>query len=92
MRLTPKYINIFLNILFGVAWAVAIFLLFYGFSSSSGNLFIKLLNAFLHFFFGIFLILFLEAIAKIFEIWELQQKILKEIKTLKEDNDKVCNN
>jgi predicted membrane protein len=84
MRLTPKYINIFLNILFGVAWAITIFLFFYGFNSSSANIFLKILNAFLHLFFGLFFILLLEAIAKIFEIWGLLQKAQE--KELKEDD------
>jgi len=86
MRLTPKYINIFLNILFGVAWAMAIFLFFYGFNSSSAPIYIKLLNGLLHLFFGLFFILLLEAIAKVFESWELQKEILKKLDSLQKND------
>ena len=79
MRLTPKYISIFLNILFGVAWAMSIFLFFYGFTSSGANIFIKFLNGLLYFFFGLFFVLMLEAMAKIFESFELQKEIMKKL-------------
>jgi len=68
MHLTPKYINIILNILLGVAWALALFSFIYGFNSVSSNIFFKILNGFVHTAFVLFFIVILEAIYAIFQI------------------------
>jgi hypothetical protein len=70
MHLTPKYINIILNILLGVAWALALFGFIYGFNSLSSNFFLKLLNGFIHTTFALFIVVVLEAVYAIFEIRE----------------------
>ena len=68
MHLTPKYINILLNIFLGVAWALALFGFLYGFSSTNANIFLKILNGVIHMGFGLFGIIVLEAIYAIFQI------------------------
>ena len=68
MHLTPKYINILLNIFLGVAWALALFGFLYGFSSTNANIFLKLLNGIVHTAFGLVSIVVLEAIYAIFQI------------------------
>ncbi len=85
MHLAPKYINIFLNILLGVAWGISFILFIYGYTSSSSNIFLKISTAFLYFFCGLFFVLLLEAIAKVFEIYQLQKDILNELKKDKYD-------
>jgi len=68
MHLTPKYINILLNIFLGVAWALALFGFLYGFSSTNTNIFFKLLNGVIHMGFGLVFVVILEAIYAIFQI------------------------
>jgi hypothetical protein len=82
MHLTPRYINIFLNILLGVAWAIALFGFFYGFGAVHSNLLLKIINAFMHSLIGLFFVLVLEAIYYIF-------KTNEDIKILKKELNKV---
>jgi len=66
MHLTPRYINIILNILLGVAWAFSVIGFFYGFGSISANIFFKFLNALVHTAIGLFFFFFIEALFVIF--------------------------
>jgi hypothetical protein len=79
MHLTPRYINILLNILLGVAWAIALFGFFYGFESAHSNFFFRLLNGAIHSLIGLFVVLVLEAIYYIFKTNQEISKLNKEL-------------
>ena len=83
MHLKPKYINIIINILLGVAWAFVLYGLIYGFLSTSGNLFVKISSALIHSIFGLGLVLIIELIYRLFinhELLKEQNRLLKELK------------
>ena len=82
MHLTPKYINIIINILLGAAWAVTFYGFFNGFSSVDANIFIKFLSGLVHMFIGLIAILVIEVIYLQFKRYEEQKKtnrLLKEM-------------
>ena len=81
MHLTPKYINILLNIFLGIAWATAFYSLIYGFVSTNGNFLLKLIYAIIHFIFALGFVVLVEMIFKFFKNSQLQEennKLLKE--------------
>lgn len=78
MHLSPKYLNILINMLLGTAWAVVFYGFYSGFVSVSANFLIKLLNAFVHASVGLFFVLLLEAIYTLFKIYEHQIREGKE--------------
>ena len=78
MHLSPRFLNILINILLGAAWAVALYGFISGFTSLHANIFFKFLNAFFHACAGLFLVLLLEAIYTVFKIREEQLKEQKE--------------
>ncbi len=78
MHLSPRFLNILINILLGAAWAVALYGFISGFTSLHTNIFFKFLNGFFHACAGFFLVLLLEAIYTVFKIREDQLKELKE--------------
>ena len=78
MHLSPRYLNILINILLGAAWAVALYGFVSGFTSLSTNIFLKFLNGLFHACVGLFLVLLLEAIYTIFKIREDQLNEQKE--------------
>ncbi len=84
MHLTPKYINIIINILLGAAWGSALYGFIYGYVSTFGNFFIKLSSGILHFFAGLFFVLFLEFIYVQFKKYEEQKKTNRLLKELLE--------
>jgi len=82
MHLTPKYINIVINILLGAAWAVTFYGFFNGFSSVDANIFIKFLSGLVHMFIGIVAVLVIEVIYLQFKRYEEQKRtnrLLREI-------------
>jgi len=85
MRLTPKYIDIILNILLGAAWAAVLYSFLWGFNSIDSNFFLKLISAFIHSVIALVLVLLVELLFRFFENNQLlkeQTKILKELKDI----------
>jgi hypothetical protein len=83
MHLKPKYINIIINILLGSAWATTLYGFIYGFFSINSNFFVKLISAFIHAIVGLFFVLLIELIYRLFmnhELLKEQNKLLKELK------------
>jgi hypothetical protein len=83
MHLTPKYINIIINILLGAAWATALYGFFYGFFYTNSNIFFKVVSGLIHSTLGLFLVLVLEVVYRFFinhELLKEQTKLLKELK------------
>ena len=74
MHLTPKYINIVINILLGAAWAVAFYGFFNGFSSVDANIFVKFMSGLVHMFLGIVAVLLIEVIYLQFKKYDEQKK------------------
>jgi uncharacterized membrane protein len=87
MYLTPKYLNIIINILTGAAWAAVLFLFITGFTSVHSNIFFKLLNGFVYSLFGLFFVVLIEAIYRVFKIYEYQQKELRKLRELVKNLD-----
>jgi len=82
MHLTPKYINIILNILLGAAWAATFYGFLYGLFSTHANFFIKLSSAIIHSFIGIALVIIVELIYLQFKRYEEQKetnRLLREL-------------
>ena len=82
MHLTPKYINIIINILLGAAWAVTFYGFFNGFISIDANIFVKFLSGLVHMFLGLIAVLVVEVIYLQFKKYEEQKKtnrLLREI-------------
>ena len=82
MHLTPKYINIIINILLGAAWAVTFYGFLSGFSSVDSNIFIKFLSGLIHMFIGFIAVLVIEVIYLQFKRYEEQKRtnrLLREI-------------
>jgi len=82
MRLNSKYINIILNIMLGVAWAIALYGLMYGFFNSSGSIFVRFISAIIHFIFGLVAVIVVEALFAFFENIQIQKdnnRLLKEL-------------
>ena len=82
MHLSPKYINIIINILLGAAWAASFFGLISGIFSINGNIFVKLANGIIHFGFGLLFVLLIELIYLQFKKYEEQKetnRLLKKI-------------
>jgi len=83
MHLKPKYINIIINILLGAAWATALYGFFYGFLYTNSNIFFKLIGGLIHSVMGLFLVLVIELIYRLFmnhELLKEQNRLLKELK------------
>jgi len=74
MHLTPKYINIIINILLGTAWATTFCSFFYGFSHSNSNFLISLFSGIIGMFFGLILVLLVELIYLQFKRYEELKK------------------
>jgi len=86
MHLTPKYINIIINILLGAAWAATFYSFVYGFTSTNANILIKFLNGTVHMFFGLFLVLIVELIYLQFKKYEEQKKTNRLLRDLIKKN------
>ncbi len=83
MHLKPKYINIIINILLGAAWATALYGFFYGLLYTNANIFFKIVSALIHFVVGLFLVLVIELVYRLFinhELLKEQNRLLKELK------------
>jgi len=85
MHLKPKYINIIINILLGAAWATALYGLIYGFFSTHSTIFVKIISAIIHSMIGLFFVVILELIYRLFinhELLKEQNKLIKEFKNI----------
>ncbi len=82
MHLSPRYINIIINILLGAAWAASFYGLLNGFFSINGNLFVRFANGIIHFGLGLIFVLLVELIYLQFKRYEEQKetnRLLKKI-------------